>query len=156
MLTFGLGDSGLGIGTSHNGMMRHGVETHLVELDPMVYQYAKDYFHLLPNHTAHIMDAVKFVRDAAAVEKPEQWDFIIHDVFTGGAVPSVLFTTDIMQGMNKILKDDGVIAIVSFRYPHLRHGGVSMSPFQFTRHLSVLCLPPSNICFTSPNTELCR
>lgn len=102
---------GLGIGTSHNGMMRHGVETHLVELDPMVYQYAKDYFRLLPNHTAHIMDAVKYVKDAAAVEKPEQWDFIIHDVFTGGAVPSVLFTTDMMQGMNKILKDDGVIAI---------------------------------------------
>ncbi|KAF8457472.1 S-adenosyl-L-methionine-dependent methyltransferase [Terfezia claveryi] len=102
---------GLGIGTSHNGMMRHGVETHLVELDPMVYQYAKDYFHLLPNHTAHIMDAVKFVQDASSVEKPKQWDFIIHDVFTGGAVPSVLFTTDMMQGMGKILKDDGVIAI---------------------------------------------
>lgn len=102
---------GLGIGTSHNGMMRHGVETHLVELDPMVYQYAKDYFHLLPNHTAYIMDAVKFVQEAAAAEKPEQWDFIIHDVFTGGVVPSVLFTKDMMQGMNKILKDDGVIAI---------------------------------------------
>jgi len=131
--------SGLGIGTSHNGMMRHGIETHLVELDPMVYQYAKDYFHLLPNHTAHIMDAVKFVQDATTVEKPEQWDFIIHDVFTGGAVPSVLFTTDMMQGMNKILKDDGVIAIVSPRYPHFYHGGgfKYVTPFQFTRHLYI-------------------
>lgn len=94
-------------------MMQHGIQTDIVELDPMVYQYAKDYFGLLPDHTAHIMDAVKFVKDAAAVPEPEQWDYIIHDVFTGGAVPTVLFTTDMMQGMHKILKDDGVIAIVS-------------------------------------------
>jgi len=102
---------GLGIGTSHNGMMRHGIDTHLVELDPMVYQYAKDYFGLLPNHTAYIMDAAKFINDATAVPEPEQYDFIIHDVFTGGAVPTVLFTIDMMQGMSKILKDDGVVAI---------------------------------------------
>src|ERR1700753_1370297 len=97
-------------------MMRHGIDTHLVELDPMVYQYAKDYFGLLPNHTAYIMDAAKFINDATAVPEPEQYDFIIHDVFTGGAVPTVLFTIDMMQGMSKILKDDGVVAIVGIRY----------------------------------------
>lgn len=96
-------------------MMRHGIETHIVELDPMVYQYAKDYFGLLPNHTAYIMDAVEFVKNAVATPELEleQYDFIIHDVFTGGAAPSVLFTIDMMQGMRKILKDDGVVAIVS-------------------------------------------
>lgn len=94
-------------------MMRHGVETHIVELDPMVYKYAKDYFGLLPDHTAHIMDAVEFVKNAVATPEQEQYDFIIHDVFTGGAAPSVLFTIDMMQGMSKILKDDGVVAIVS-------------------------------------------
>ena len=95
-------------------MMRHGVETHIVELDPMVYQYAKDYFGLLPNHTAHIMDAVEFVKNAAAAPKLEQYDFIIHDVFTGRAAPAALFTMDMMQGVSKILKDDGVVAIVSY------------------------------------------
>ena len=95
-------------------MMRHGVETHIVELDPMVYKYAKDYFGLLPNHTAHIMDAVEFVKNAAAAPKLEQYDFIIHDVFTGRAAPAALFTMDMMQGVSKILKDDGVVAIVSY------------------------------------------
>ncbi|KAF8460306.1 S-adenosyl-L-methionine-dependent methyltransferase [Kalaharituber pfeilii] len=102
---------GLGIGTSQNGMIRHGVETHIVELDPAVYKYAQEYFGLLPNHTAHIMDAVKFVKGAVMAGDPVKYDFIVHDVFTGGAAPSFLFTEDMVNDMHKLLADDGVIAI---------------------------------------------
>ena len=94
--------------------MRLGVDVHLVEIDPMVYQYAKEFFGLLPNHTAHITDAVQFVKKEAAVEKPTQYQYIIHDVFTGGAAPSSLLTTDMMEDMKKLMVDDGVIAIVSY------------------------------------------
>lgn len=105
--------SGLGIGTSQNGLMRQNIETDIVEIDPAIYHYSKDYFGLLPNHTVYIMDAVKFVANASAVENPEKYEYIIHDVFTGGAAPSALFTKEMVGGMEKILSKDGVIAIVS-------------------------------------------
>jgi hypothetical protein len=39
---------------------------------------------------------------------------VIHDVFTGGAVPASLFTLEVLDGLKEIMADDGVIAIVSF------------------------------------------
>lgn len=108
--------SGLGIGTSQTGMLRHGVETDIVELDPAVYKYATDYFGLLPNHTAYIEDAVGFVATRAKQESPQLYDYVIHDVFTGGAAPAALFTKEMVEDMKKIMADDGVIAIVSFTF----------------------------------------
>lgn len=94
-------------------MMKHGVETDLVELDPAVYDYAKEYFGLLPDHTAHIMDAVQYVNDAVVMEPRPVYDYIIHDVFTGGAVPASLFTVELLTGLKSLLAKDGAIAIVS-------------------------------------------
>jgi spermidine synthase len=107
-------DSGLGIGTSADALIKHGVETDIVELDPVVYKYAKDYFGLAPNHTAYIEDAVGFVkREVSKGVDAKKYDYILHDVFTGGAVPASLFTKEIFQGLREILSDDGIIAIVS-------------------------------------------
>lgn len=109
--------SGLGIGTSADALIRHGVQTDIVELDPVVYKFAKDYFSLSPNHTAYIEDAVGFVERerAAPVENRKKYEYIIHDVFTGGAVPAELFTTEMFEGLKELLVEDGVIAIVSTR-----------------------------------------
>src|SRR5690606_31619753 len=100
-------------------MLRHGVETDIVELDPAVYKYAIDYFGLLTNHTAYIEDAVGCVDKRAKQESPELYDYVIHDVFTGGAAPAALFTKEMVEGMSKIMKPDGVIAIVS-SYPEFK------------------------------------
>lgn len=45
---------------------------------------------------------------------PEQYsyDYIIHDVFTGGAEPVPLFTEGFLAGLRDLLKPDGVVAIV--------------------------------------------
>ncbi|EPS37918.1 hypothetical protein H072_8453 [Dactylellina haptotyla CBS 200.50] len=107
---------GLGIGTSASGMIQHGVKTHIVEIDPGVYKMAKDWFGLPANHTAHIGDAVSYVHDeivkaAEKEEQPEQYDYILHDVFTGGAVPADLFTWEFLEGLKAFLKPNGVIAI---------------------------------------------
>ncbi|KAJ4331385.1 hypothetical protein N0V85_009957, partial [Neurospora sp. IMI 360204] len=40
-----------------------------------------------------------------------QFDYIIHDVFTGGAEPVALFTYEFLQNLNSLLKPDGVVAI---------------------------------------------
>ncbi|TGZ83950.1 S-adenosyl-L-methionine-dependent methyltransferase [Ascodesmis nigricans] len=101
---------GLGIGTSVDALIRHGIETDIVELDPVVYEYAQDYFFLSKNHTAYLEDATEFV--ARETEKRvARYDYVLHDVFTGGAVPAGLFTREFLMGLERMMADDGVIAI---------------------------------------------
>lgn len=113
---------GLGIGTSVKGIIAHGINTTVVELDPGVHDLAIKYFDLPPNHTAVIQNAVPFVNKAAAVAT-ERYDYIIHDVFTGGAEPVSLFTLEFLTDLRTLLKDDGVVAIVSIHlcYPTMRY-----------------------------------
>jgi spermidine synthase len=69
------------------------------------------YFDLPGNHTIAIEDATGFV-STESIDHPQAYDYIIHDVFTGGAEPTALFTLEFLQGLEKMLKDDGVVAIV--------------------------------------------
>lgn len=101
---------GLGIGTAPNAMIAHGINTTIVELDPVVHHYATKYFALDPNHTAVIDDATTYVAQKS-VSAPGSFDYIIHDVFTGGAEPVYLFTTEFMQGLYDLLKPEGFVAI---------------------------------------------
>lgn len=41
------------------------------------------------------------------------YDYIVHDVFTGGAEPAALFTLEFLGGLEKLLAANGVIAVVS-------------------------------------------
>lgn len=111
-----LGNSGLGIGTSATGLIKHGISTTIVELDPAVYQYAKEYFDLPLNHTAHITNAIDYVRkeeqNQTNGQEIKKYDYILHDVFTGGAVPAALFTSEFLNSTRSLLKKEGVIAIV--------------------------------------------
>lgn len=120
--------SGLGIGTAVNGLLSHGVETDIIELDPVVYDYAKKYFGLKPNHTAYIEDAISFVkRESNKQEHKKQYEFILHDVFTGGAVPASLFTAEFLTELRSLLTNDGVIAIVGLFHLHPLCSTVSSS-----------------------------
>ncbi|KAJ5381632.1 uncharacterized protein N7496_004060 [Penicillium cataractarum] len=101
---------GLGIGTTPAAFMKHGIETTVVEIDPVVHKYATQYFNLPSNHIAAIEDATQFVKRAKKSSSP-QYDYIIHDVFTGGAEPAELFTYEFLTDLSSLLKDDGVIAI---------------------------------------------
>ncbi|KAF1838438.1 S-adenosyl-L-methionine-dependent methyltransferase [Decorospora gaudefroyi] len=101
---------GLGIGTAPNALISHGLNTTIVELDPVVHHYATKFFSLSPNHTAVIDDAVTYVSQTS-ISAPGSYDYIIHDVFTGGAEPVSLFTTEFMQGLYALLADNGAVAI---------------------------------------------
>lgn len=101
--------SGLGVGTTPSALIHHGIETTIVELDPVVHKFATEYFHLPSNHIAAIEDATAFVKRTP----PAQYDYIVHDVFTGGVEPLELFTLEFLESLSSLLKDDGVIAIVS-------------------------------------------
>ena len=101
---------GLGIGTAPNALMAHGVATTIVELDPAVHALATRFFGLAPAHRAELGDAVDYVARAAATA-PASFDYIVHDVFTGGAEPTALFTADFLGGLRALLAPRGVVAI---------------------------------------------
>ncbi|KAF2085546.1 spermine/spermidine synthase family protein [Saccharata proteae CBS 121410] len=101
---------GLGIGTSPSALIAHDINTTIVELDPAVYYMAKKYFNLPAEHNPVIGDAVDYV-EGAATTQPGSYDYIIHDVFTGGAEPVSLFTAEFLTGLRTLLKADGVVAI---------------------------------------------
>ncbi|KAK3349985.1 S-adenosyl-L-methionine-dependent methyltransferase [Lasiosphaeria hispida] len=101
---------GLGVGTLPGALVAHGIHTTVVEIDPVVHAFASKYFQLPKNHTAVIEDAVTYTTRAVA-EGQAQFDYIIHDVFTGGAEPIALFTLEFLQNLNTLLKPSGVIAI---------------------------------------------
>ena len=93
-------------------MIQHGVQTTIVEIDPVVHDFAMKYFNLPANHRAVIRNAVDFAEESVANET-EKYDHIIHDVFTGGVEPAALFTVEFLENLKFLLADDGVIAIVS-------------------------------------------
>ncbi|KAH8666427.1 spermine/spermidine synthase [Xylariales sp. PMI_506] len=101
---------GLGIGTTPSALIAHGIDTTIVEIDPVVYDFAVKHFGLPPNHVAAIEDAVSYTARVAK-DEATRFDYIIHDVFTGGAEPIPLFTIEFLQSLHTLLKPAGVIAI---------------------------------------------
>ncbi|CAI4219879.1 unnamed protein product [Parascedosporium putredinis] len=102
---------GLGIGTTPAAFVAHGIDTTIVEIDPVVHEFASKYFQLPDKHTAVIDDAVSYTRGLVEAGE-QQFDYIVHDVFTGGAEPLPLFTLEFLQGLHDLLKPGGVIAIM--------------------------------------------
>ncbi|THW64488.1 spermine/spermidine synthase [Aureobasidium pullulans] len=101
---------GLGIGTAPKAFIAHGIDTTVVELDPKVHEYATRYFDLPENHTAVLEDAVSWVQNASH-NAVKQYDYILHDVFTGGAEPLPLFTDNFLRTLRSLLTPDGVVAV---------------------------------------------
>jgi len=90
--------------------MQHGIDTTIVEIDPAVHDFATKYFALPTGHTRVIEDAVSYASKQA--QAGVKYDYVVHDVFTGGAEPVDLFTYEFLQDLHTLLKPGGVIAIV--------------------------------------------
>lgn len=105
---------GMGIGTTPAALAAHGINTTVVEIDPVVVDLAHRYF-ALPDDgkglTTVVEDAVSFVRRSSAADAGKKYDYIVHDVFTGGAEPIALFTLDFLSHLASLLNPNGVIAI---------------------------------------------
>ncbi|PFH62384.1 hypothetical protein XA68_13823 [Ophiocordyceps unilateralis] len=101
---------GLGVGTTPSALVTHGINTTVVEIDPVVYEFAVKYFDLKENSPPVLEDAVSYT-SALAASAPQSYDYIIHDVFTGGAEPVQLFTFEFIEGLEKLLKPNGIIAV---------------------------------------------
>ncbi|KAG9100515.1 hypothetical protein FRC06_004062 [Ceratobasidium sp. 370] len=121
---------GLGVGIAANALHTHGTSVTIVEIDPAVYEYAKEYFGLPePTGGVFLEDARGWVDTRALTVQngkyiehtgvaqgtpgvsKELFDYVIHDCFSGGSVPTMLFSTGFFGGIKKMLKDDGVLAV---------------------------------------------
>ena len=100
------------------GLMKSGVELDIVEIDPAVYHFAVGFFGLRGNHHIHFTDGAKYIEE---FEQEEVYDFVLHDVFSGGFVPESLFSVEILEKVGKMLKKDGVLALVTLFYFSLFH-----------------------------------
>lgn len=101
---------GLGVGTVPSALIAHGINTTIVEIDPTIHRFAIEHFNLPKTHRIYIADAVGLV-EAKREEQEDHYDYIVHDVFTGGAEPADLFTIEFLSGLKQMLKPDGVIAL---------------------------------------------
>ncbi|KAL1921313.1 uncharacterized protein VTP21DRAFT_11029 [Calcarisporiella thermophila] len=98
---------GLGIGIASKGLIEQDVEVDVVEIDAAVYDAARRYFEFPEPRAAYIEDGRKFIE-----RTPNQtYDYVLHDVFTGGSVPASLFSVEALQEMKRTLKEDGVLAL---------------------------------------------
>lgn len=77
-----------------------------------MHEYAVKYFNLKENNDVIISDAVSYVAQLSA-DAPGTYDYIVHDVFTGGAEPVDLFTLEFLEQLGSLMKPTGVVAIVS-------------------------------------------
>jgi spermidine synthase len=103
--------SGLGVGITAKSFHNSNLNVSVVEIDPVVHQFAEQYFGLpkLRGIVAY-EDGRRFIERYA--KTGEKWDYIIHDVFTGGSVPAHLFTEEMWSATKAVLAKNGVLAVV--------------------------------------------
>ncbi len=97
---------GLGGGYIAMALAAQGIATDALELDPAVAQAAQQYFLYEPSGALRVGDARYEIR-----RLDQQYDFIVHDCFTGGSVPSHLLSVEMLGDLNRLLKDDGLLAL---------------------------------------------
>ncbi len=98
----------IGLGSGHlvNALKIQGVSTDAIEIDPAVAKAAKDYFSFRASGQVLVGDARYQVKNLA-----KNYDFIIHDCFTGGSEPIHLLSIEMLQSLRLRLKDRGVLAL---------------------------------------------
>ncbi|KAG1783081.1 S-adenosyl-L-methionine-dependent methyltransferase [Suillus placidus] len=109
---------GLGTGISANAFAQQGIATTIVEIDPAVYDAARQYFGLSDpgNNNVFLQDArgwVKSRRTMVEAEDPSatKYDVVVHDCFSGGGVPEHLFSIEFWDDLRTILSPEGVVAV---------------------------------------------
>lgn len=99
-----------------------------MEIDPAVYHYAREYFDLAKTHAVFLEDARAWTRNLAAeieresdtdVRVLKQFDYVVHDCFSGGSVPQHIFTLEFWNDLKSVMTSSGVLAVVSsYFYPY--------------------------------------
>ncbi len=102
---------GLGAGYLPMALKKHNIITDVIEIDPKVASAAQDYFGFVPPGTLDIGDARFHIRNIEG-----KYDYIVHDTFTGGSVPCHLLSLEMIQDVETLLNDGGVLALVYYGF----------------------------------------
>jgi spermidine synthase len=109
--------SGLGIGIAAAGLHSHGVSTTILEIDEAVYKQARSFFGLPDLQPVYFENARWWVNGqswqlANGNASIPTYDYVVHDLFSGGSVPAKLYTDEFWKELKSIMKPDGVLAVV--------------------------------------------
>ncbi len=103
---------GLGIGSLPTALQPYGMISDVVEIDPVVVRFARQYFHFSTPGHVFVEDARTFLR-----RTDRKYDVIVHDAFTGGATPEHLLSVEVFQRIRQMLTPGGVLALNFPGYP---------------------------------------
>lgn len=103
---------GLGAGIVDRSFRRFGLVCDIVEIDNEVVFMAEKYFGWNKPPPSHlfIQDAHQFLTDYTK-KRAGYYNFIIHDIFSGGSTASHLMTTQVFHQIKQLLKPDGVLVL---------------------------------------------
>lgn len=103
---------GLGGGHVAHELKSHGIITDTIEIDPVVADAARVWFHFEPTGRILIGDARYEIKRLDTT-----YDLIIHDCFTGGAEPTHLLTREMLGELQALLNEQGILVLnyVGFR-----------------------------------------
>ena len=111
-----VGGVGMGVGT----IAAYGKQGDLIkfyEINPKVIEIASNYFYYLNESPAQIQIALGDARLVLERERPQQFDVLTVDAFSGDAVPVHLVTREALAVYLQHIKPDGAIAFhVTSRY----------------------------------------
>jgi SAM-dependent methyltransferase len=111
-----MGVIGLGAGTLA-AYGRGGDRLHFYEINPLMQAIARTQFTFLSDCPAHVDVALGDARITLSREKPQNFDILVVDAFSGDAIPVHLLTREAFALYWRHLKPDGVLAVhVSNRY----------------------------------------
>lgn len=134
---------GLGIGTTASGLMAHGIQLDIVEIDPQVVHLAKKFFGFSPRKQDTVITSDIFPLLQAGSTNTYlldgKYNFILHDVFTGGSMPIALFTKKFFIRLAKLLRPKSGVLALNF-YGSVT-GGLTLYVYATLQHVfnSVRC-----------------
>jgi hypothetical protein len=105
-----VGVVGLGVGMLA-AYARPGDDYRFYEIDPMMWQFARDYFHFLGDCNGHCQVLIGDGRLTLEHEKPQNFDVLALDAFSGDAMPVHILTVEAFEIYLRHLAPDGVIAV---------------------------------------------
>ncbi|KAI9184419.1 hypothetical protein H9P43_003472 [Blastocladiella emersonii ATCC 22665] len=112
---------GYGVGTAASSYVTSGIPLDVVEIDAPVLEIARRYFELPKTPAGDDADIYWHIgdgRDFVERTRGGTYDFVIHDVFTGGSLPEPMFTYATFAHIRRVLKPGGTLSVNFVGKPH--------------------------------------
>ena len=135
---------GLGAGHLPMALRKHNIVADVIEIDPEVALAAQEYFNFTPLGTLVVGDARSQIRDIR-----KKYDFIIHDTFTGGAVPSHLLSMEMLKTLKSHLSKKGILTLAYFGFCNGEKAVAASSVYKTIKSL----FPFTKVYVSKENTD---